>query len=112
MVPAPAAVQTSAPVSTTAPAPSPAPAPVEAAKPGLTIDAPLNGTFYRSSAPGKPVLTEEGATVKAGTAVCIVEAMKLFNEIKAPCDCKIVKALVEHGKPVQKGSPLFTYEKV
>jgi oxaloacetate decarboxylase alpha subunit len=110
---APAAPATTMPASAPAAAPAAAPAPVaEKASSGPTIDAPLNGTFYRSAAPGKPLLVEDGAQVKAGTAVCIVEAMKLFNEIKAPCDCRLVKALVEHGKPVKKGSPLFIYEKI
>jgi oxaloacetate decarboxylase alpha subunit len=75
---------------------------------GPTINAPLNGTFYRSSAPGKPNLAEEGGAVKAGDAVCIVEAMKLFNEIKAEKACKIVKFLVNHGDHVKKGQPMIS----
>jgi len=80
----------------------------EAPKPsgGPTIDAPLNGTFYTASGPGKPPFVKEGDAVKAGDPVCIVEAMKLFNQIKAPSNCQIVRVLVEHGKPVQKGQPL------
>jgi oxaloacetate decarboxylase alpha subunit len=77
---------------------------------GPTIVAPLNGTFYASSGPGKPKLVAEGDKVKAGQPVCIVEAMKLFNEIKAPSDCRIVKILVEHGKPVTKDQPLMLVE--
>ena len=77
---------------------------------GPTIDAPLNGTFYRSSGPGKPNIAADGDSVKAGEPVCIVEAMKLFNEIKAPSDCKIVKFLVEHGDAVEKGQPLVSIE--
>ncbi len=73
---------------------------------GPSIDAPLNGTFYRSPGPGKPNFAEEGDTVAKGEPVCIVEAMKLFNQIKAPSKCKIVKFLAEHGQPVQKGQPL------
>ena len=73
---------------------------------GPTIDAPLSGTFYRSSAPGDPNLVEEGDKVKAGDAVCIVEAMKLLNQIEAPADCEIVKVLPEHGQSVRKGQPL------
>ncbi len=85
-----------------------APAAVEddAAATGPTIDAPLNGTFYRSAGPGKPNFGEEGQDVKAGDAVCIVEAMKLFNQIKATKDGKIVKFLVKHGDPVTKGQAL------
>ena len=69
---------------------------------GTPVLAPLNGTFYRSDAPGKPKLAEDGAAVKAGEPVCVVEAMKLFNPIKATAAGKIT-FLVEHGKPVAKG---------
>ena len=69
---------------------------------GTPVLAPLNGTFYRSDAPGKPKLAEDGASVKAGEPVCVVEAMKLFNPIKATAAGKIT-FLVEHGKPVAKG---------
>jgi len=78
------------------------------AQDGPTIDAPLNGTFYRSAGPGKPNFAQEGDKVKKGQPVCIVEAMKLFNQIKAPSDCEIVKFLVEHGSGVEKGQPLVT----
>ncbi len=88
--------------------------PAEPAAPaqGPAITAPLNGTFYRSSGPGKPSFVEEGGVVKAGEPVCIVEAMKLFNQIKAQVNCKIVKFLVEHGAAVTKGQALATYEEV
>lgn len=75
---------------------------------GKTIDAPLNGTFYRSPGPGKPNFSEEGDAVKKGQPVCIVEAMKLFNQIKAPENCKVVKFLVAHGTPVKKGQPIVS----
>ncbi len=87
-----------------------APAAEEAAVDGPTIDAPLNGTFYRSSGPGEPKFAEEGDKVKKGQAVCIVEAMKLFNQIKAPSNCKVVKFLAEHGDAVVKGQPLVAIE--
>jgi biotin carboxyl carrier protein len=95
----------------TPPPPPPAPAPAEsAAAPaqpaGETINAPLNGTFYRTPGPGKPNFADEGAALKSGDAVCVVEAMKLFNQIKAPKACKVVKFLVEHGSHVSKGQPL------
>ena len=77
---------------------------------GPTINAPLNGTFYRSSAPGKPNLAEEGTSVKAGDPVCIVEAMKLFNQIKAEKACRIVKFLAKHGDHVAKGQPMASIE--
>ena len=72
---------------------------------GTPVLAPLNGTFYRSDAPGKPKMAEDGATVKAGEAVCVVEAMKLFNPIKASAAGKIT-FLVEHGKTVTKGQAI------
>ena len=72
---------------------------------GTPVAAPLNGTFYRSDAPGKPQMAADGASVKAGDAVCVVEAMKLFNPIKATAAGKIT-FLVEHGKPVTKGQVL------
>ncbi len=72
---------------------------------GTPVPAPLNGTFYRSDAPGKPPMAGDGAAVKAGEAICVVEAMKLFNPIKAPAGGKIT-FLVEHGKPVTKGQPV------
>jgi len=90
---------------------SPEPAAVQAAdKPaeppkGTPVLAPLNGTFYRSAGPGKPEMAKDGDSVKSGTPVCIVEAMKLFNPIKATANGKIT-FLVEHGKPVTKGQTL------
>ncbi len=86
----------------------PAPAPAD----GPSIDSPLTGTFYRTTGPGKPELAKEGDTLKAGDPVCIVEAMKLFNPIKAPMNCKVLKILVEHGKPVAKGERLMIIEKL
>lgn len=87
-------------------APSAAPAAAKADVPaGTPVAAPLNGTFYRSDAPGKPEMAAEGAAVKAGDAVCVVEAMKLFNPIKATAAGKIT-FLVAHGTPVTKGQTL------
>ena len=74
---------------------------------GTPVLAPLNGTFYRSDAPGKPQMAADGAAVKAGDAVCVVEAMKLFNPIKASAAGKIT-FLVPHGTPVTKGQVLAT----
>ncbi len=76
---------------------------------GVPVLAPLNGTFYRSDAPGKPKLAEDGAIVKAGVAVCVVEAMKLFNPIKASASGKIT-FIAEHGKMVTKGQVIATIE--
>ncbi|MFO7938092.1 MAG: pyruvate carboxylase subunit B [Kiritimatiellia bacterium] len=96
-------------VAAAAPEPQTPASPAEetpAAAEGPTIDAPLNGTFYRSAAPGEPELAKDGDSVKAGEALCIVEAMKLFNQIKADKPLTVVKFLVEHGAPVAKGEPL------
>jgi acetyl-CoA carboxylase biotin carboxyl carrier protein len=72
---------------------------------GTPVKAPLNGTFYRSASPGKPELAKDGATVKAGDACCIVEAMKLFNPIKATATGTIT-FVAKHGSPVAKGDTL------
>jgi acetyl-CoA carboxylase biotin carboxyl carrier protein len=65
------------------------------------------GTFYRSSAPGAPAFVEVGATVKEGDTLCIIEAMKLLNEIDADVSGTVTKILVENGQPVEFGQPLF-----
>ena len=96
-----AAPATTAPVSAAAPEKK-----AEVPVAGPTINAPLNGTFYRSPGPGKPELAKEGDSLKAGDPLCIVEAMKLFNQIKADKPLKVVKFLVDHGSVVAKGQPL------
>lgn len=73
----------------------------------IEIKSPIIGTFYRKPSPDKPVFVEVGDTVSADTIVCMVEAMKLFNEIEAEVTGKIVKILVEDGTPVEFGQPLF-----
>ena len=75
-----------------------------------TINAPLVGKFYTSPGPGKPSFTKEGDVLEAGAKVCIVEAMKLFNEITAPVKCRIVKILADEGETVQKDQPLVAIE--
>ena len=75
-----------------------------------TIKAPLVGTFYSASGPGKPPFVKPGDTVAAGTTVCVVEAMKLFNEIKVPEGCKIVEFLVKDAEQVKKNQPLIAIE--
>ena len=77
---------------------------------GATIDSPLVGQFYSTPAPGKPSFVQPGDSVKAGDTVCIVEAMKLVNDIKAHIDCTIVKILVDDGTHVDKGQPLVAIE--
>ncbi|WP_294659352.1 biotin/lipoyl-containing protein, partial [uncultured Fusobacterium sp.] len=68
------------------------------------------GTFYKSSAPGNPAFVEVGMNVSAGDTLCIIEAMKLMNEVKATKNCKITKILVENGQTVKKGDKLFEIE--
>ena len=95
-------------------APAPAAAPIAAAAPavaaeptGHIVKSPMVGTFYRSSAPGSPAFVEVGATVKEGDTLCIIEAMKLLNEIDADKSGTITQILVENGQPVEFGQPLF-----
>jgi acetyl-CoA carboxylase biotin carboxyl carrier protein len=83
---------------------------VEKSVGGDYIIAPMVGTFYRSSAPGNPAFVEEGDVVANGDTLCIIEAMKLMNEVKANKKCKIVEILVEDGQIVKKGDKLFVIE--
>jgi len=78
----------------------------------LTIKSPMIGTFYRKAAPGNPNLVDEGDEVRSGTPVCIIEAMKLFNEIESEISGRIVKVLVEDSTPVEYDQPLFLVEPV
>ena len=73
----------------------------------IEITSPIIGTFYRKPSPDKPVFVEVGDNVSPDTVVCMVEAMKLFNEIEAEVSGKIVKILLEDGTPVEFGQPLF-----
>ena len=73
----------------------------------LVIKSPMVGTFYRSAAPEKPAFIKPGDLIDKGTTVCMIEAMKLFNEIEAEIKGKIVKVLVDDGKPVEYDQPLF-----
>lgn len=103
-----------APAAAAAPAPAPAAAPAApkaAAEPKadnlVTIKSPMIGTFYRQSGPGKPIFVNVGDEVSPGKVVCIIEAMKLFNEIESEVKGKIVKVLVEDASPVEYDQPLF-----
>lgn len=115
VIAAPAATMPPAPVAPP-PVPSPAPAtpaPASAEAPADTsgnlieIKSPMIGTFYRSANPDSPSFVEVGSTVKAGDPVCIIEAMKLFNEIESEISGKIVKVLVDNSQPVEYDQPLF-----
>jgi acetyl-CoA carboxylase biotin carboxyl carrier protein len=76
----------------------------------LTIKSPMIGTFYRQAGPGKPIFVNVGDEVTTGSVVCIIEAMKLFNEIESEVSGKIVKVLVEDASPVEFDQPLFLVE--
>ena len=105
-----------------APAPAPGPGPVPAASPaaaaaieepaqtGHVLKAPMVGTFYRSPSPEAKHFVEVGQNIKAGETVCIIEAMKLMNEIEADATGMIKAILVESGQPVEYGQPLFIIE--
>ncbi|HVL76983.1 MAG TPA: acetyl-CoA carboxylase biotin carboxyl carrier protein, partial [Noviherbaspirillum sp.] len=82
-------------------------APAPEAPKGHVVKSPMVGTFYRASAPGKPPFVEVGASVKEGDTLCIIEAMKLLNEIDADASGVIKEILVENGQPVEFGQPLF-----
>jgi acetyl-CoA carboxylase biotin carboxyl carrier protein len=99
--PAPAAAAAPAPAASAA-----APAAASEAM-GPTINSPMVGTFYRSTAPGEKPIVNIGDSVGENSNVCIIEAMKVMNEIKADARGTIVRVLVEDGKPVQYGQPLF-----
>ena len=73
----------------------------------ITIKSPMIGTFYRRAAPDKPLMAEEGTEVSPGKVVCIIEAMKLFNEIESEVKGTIIKVLVEDASPVEFDQPLF-----
>jgi acetyl-CoA carboxylase biotin carboxyl carrier protein len=101
-------------------APSPAPgvaapaaaavAPVEPVETGHTVTSPMVGTFYRASSPGSKPLAEVGQAVKEGESICIIEAMKIMNEIEADKSGTITRVLVEDGRAVEFGQALFVIE--
>ena len=96
----------------TAPAPvatilDPAAAPASSEPEGHIVKSPMVGTFYRSAGPGSKVFVEIGQNINAGETLCIIEAMKLLNEIEADQSGVVKKVLVENGQPVEYGQPLF-----
>lgn len=103
-----AAPVVAAPVAAAAPAVETAPAP--AASNLITIKSPMIGTFYRASSPETPAFINVGDEVNTGKVVCVIEAMKLFNEIESEISGKIVKVLVENATPVEFDQPLFLVE--
>lgn len=104
-LPAPAPV-TSLPTTSTPASTSPAPQSDNL----VTIKSPMIGTFYRRASPDKPLLAEVGTEVKNGQTVCIIEAMKLFNDIESEVNGTIVKVLVDDASPVEYDQPLFLVE--
>ena len=108
------------PAAVVASAPAPAPSPIsQAEKPKasdapstnhVTIKSPMIGTFYRKSSPDKPNFVEPGDDIVPGKVVCIIEAMKLFNEIESEISGKLVKVLVDDASPVEYDQPLFLVE--
>jgi acetyl-CoA carboxylase biotin carboxyl carrier protein len=102
--PYPVAPQAAPPAAAPAAEAAPVPAPVPQ---GHAVKSPMVGTFYRAPNPGSPVFVEVGQTVKEGDPLCIIEAMKLLNEIEADKSGVIKEILVENGQPVEYGQPLF-----
>jgi acetyl-CoA carboxylase biotin carboxyl carrier protein len=94
--------QTAAPVAA-----APASAPADDNSKYITIKSPIIGTFYRKPSPDKPVFVEVGKSIKEGDVLCVIEAMKLFNEIESEVSGKIVKILVDDSSPVEYDQPLF-----
>jgi acetyl-CoA carboxylase biotin carboxyl carrier protein len=97
-----------APVAAAPIAPAAAEAPPAAE--GKVIKSPMVGTFYRSASPGAKSFAEVGDHIKQGEPVCIIEAMKIMNEIEADCDGKVLRILCENGQAVEFGQPLFVIE--
>ena len=110
---APAPVYGAAPVAAPGTAPvaaAPVPAAVVEEPAGHTVKSPMVGTFYRSSSPGAKAFVEVGDAVKEGDTICIVEAMKILNEIEADKSGTISRILCENGQAVEYGQPLFIIE--
>jgi acetyl-CoA carboxylase biotin carboxyl carrier protein len=108
MVPAPV-MMAAAPVAAAAAAPV-APVAAPAAETGHIVKSPMVGTFYRASSPSAKSFAELGLQIKEGEPICIIEAMKIMNEIEADKTGTITKILVENGQPVEFGQPLFVIE--
>ena len=100
-----------APQQSAPPAPE-KPAPQPAASNLITIKSPMIGTFYRSPSPDKPVFVNVGDEIKAGQPICIIEAMKLFNEIESEVSGRIVKVIADDSSPVEYDQPLFLVEPI
>jgi acetyl-CoA carboxylase biotin carboxyl carrier protein len=108
--PIPAASTTATPATTEPAKPSESPAKEKPEENHLQIKSPMVGTFYRSASPEKPPYAEVGQKVKSGDVVCIIEAMKLFNEIESEVSGTIVKVMVDNEQPVEYDQVLFLVE--
>jgi acetyl-CoA carboxylase biotin carboxyl carrier protein len=107
---APSAVMPAAAVAA-APAAAPVVADGEDADGGHTVRSPMVGTFYRAATPGGQPLVEVGSEIKTGQALCIIEAMKIMNEIEADVGGQVTKVLAENGQAVEFGQPLFVIDR-
>jgi acetyl-CoA carboxylase biotin carboxyl carrier protein len=110
MTPAPATVAAASPPAASAPAAPPAAEPGPAPVRGQQVTAPMVGTFYSGPAPGAKPFVEIGTEVKAGDTLCVIEAMKMMNQIESEFAGRVVSVLVENGSPVEFGQPLFVIE--
>lgn len=99
-----------APAATVAAAPATAAEPAEEKMTGHVVKSPMVGTFYRAASPGAKVFTDVGQKVQIGDTLCIIEAMKILNQIESDKSGTVTKILVENGQPVEYGQPLFIIE--
>lgn len=109
VAPAPIMAAPAAPVAAPA-APAPAAAPAEPELSGKIVKSPMVGTFYRASSPGGTPFVEVGQNVREGQTVCIIEAMKILNQIESDFSGKVLQVLVDDGEPVEFDQPLFVIE--
>ena len=112
-IPAPQPLAAASAPQPSLPATTPIPEPVAAAADTsnyITIKSPMIGTFYRSASPEKPLFANVGDEISEGSVLCIIEAMKLFNEIESEVSGRIVKVLVDNASPVEYDQPLFLVE--
>jgi acetyl-CoA carboxylase biotin carboxyl carrier protein len=107
--PAPMAAIATAPLASASPA-NPAAAPIDEPPAGHSVKSPMVGTFYRSASPGAKSFVEIGSVVKEGDTICIIEAMKILNEIEADKAGTVTQVLCENGQAVEYGQPLFVIE--
>ena len=109
-MPAQQMVAAPAPVAAAAAPAAPVAAPAPAVETGHVVKSPMVGTFYRASGPNAKPFAELGQPIKEGNAICIIEAMKIMNEIDSDVSGTVTKILVENGQPVEFGQPLFIVE--